>query len=65
MVMMYFFAVDVEQWIASAQAESLRVEEDKMSRSSSQVSIRSDSTGKVCIYFEIQYCIASRSTLSA
>lgn len=52
MVMMYFFAVDVEQWIASAQAESLRVEEDKMSRSSSQVSIRSDSTGKVCIYFE-------------
>ena len=52
MVMIYFFAVDVEQWIASAQVESLRVEEDNMSRSSSQVSIRSDSTGKVCIYFE-------------
>lgn len=47
--------VDVEQWIASAQAESLRVEEDKMSRSSSQVSIRSDSTGKMSNEIEQTY----------
>lgn len=47
--------VDVDQWIASAQAESLRVEEDKMSRSSSQLSVRSDSTGKMSNEIEQTY----------
>ncbi|XP_071127276.1 F-BAR and double SH3 domains protein 2-like isoform X2 [Mytilus edulis] len=47
--------VNVDEWLASAQAESLRVEEDAMSRSSSQVSVRSDSTGKMSNEIEQTY----------
>ncbi|XP_069131406.1 F-BAR and double SH3 domains protein 2-like isoform X3 [Argopecten irradians] len=37
--------VNVDEWIASAQAESLRVEEEEMSRTPSQVSLRTESSG--------------------
>ncbi|XP_033743742.1 F-BAR and double SH3 domains protein 2-like isoform X2 [Pecten maximus] len=37
--------VNVDEWIASAQAESLRVEEEEMSRTPSQISLRTESSG--------------------
>ncbi|KAJ8297403.1 hypothetical protein KUTeg_023934 [Tegillarca granosa] len=37
--------VNVDEWIASAQAESLRAEEDEMTRTPSQGSLRTESSG--------------------
>ncbi|KAK3100409.1 hypothetical protein FSP39_019408 [Pinctada imbricata] len=39
--------VNVDEWLASAQAESLRAEEDEISRTPSQTSVRTESSGGV------------------
>lgn len=45
-----FFVVNVDEWLNQAHMDSLTAEENGMARTSSQISLHTESSGGVCVF---------------
>lgn len=49
-VCLLFFVVNVDEWLNQAHMDSLTAEENGMARTSSQISLHTESSGGVCVF---------------